>query len=163
MFGKSKETSHDIAYLGLRNQALATTPSDIGLSLENNEQVYTAVVDIPISKEKIVSLVCFFDGTVSLYYSTGGGLLGIGQKHESVRQAGGSFLYSAGQALKYLKKTSQYDLPDGDLAFVFLLTGDGVYKAEFNMSKIDKYEKPIQFLNFLIQNILCKIRENTTA
>lgn len=165
MLGKSKKKSStdENPFYGLRNQALTMKPEDIGITLDNNEQVFAAVVDMPLPNGKIVTLVCFFDGTVSLYNSTGGGLLGLGQKHESIRKAGGSFLYSAGQTLKFLNKTTQFDLPNGNLAFVYLLTNDGAYKAEYNMSNTQKSDKHIQFLNFLIQNTLNTIRENTNS
>lgn len=36
-------------YLGLREQAFLITPQDIGVFLENNEQVFAAIVDIPVN------------------------------------------------------------------------------------------------------------------
>ncbi len=156
-----ENTNDENPFYGLRNKAFNLTPADIGIALDKNEQVYAAVVDMPFPKGKIVTLVCIIDGTVSLYYNTGGGLLGLGQKHEAIRKAGGSFLYSAGQTLKFLNSTTQFNLPDGNLAFVYLFAGNGVYKAQFNMSHTEKCDKHLQFLNFLIQNTLNKIRENT--
>ena len=34
-------------YLGLREQEFSITPQDLSIYLENNDQVYAAVVDIP--------------------------------------------------------------------------------------------------------------------
>lgn len=103
LFWEKKNKPTDI-YLGLRQQALDMKAIDIGVTLDNNEQVYGAVVDMPTSDNKnIATLVCFFDGTVSLYYSTGGGLLGFGQTYEEVRKAGMSFLFSAVQVLPIMK------------------------------------------------------------
>lgn len=95
---KKKKQNKDNSYLGLRQLALDTKPDDIGVTLDNNEQVYAAVVDLKLSN-RIVTLVCFFDGTVSLYYQNGSGMLGMGQKYEEVKEAGMSFLFSAGQKL----------------------------------------------------------------
>ncbi len=109
-FFQKEEVKTDNPYLGLRQQALSVKPEQLGVTLDNNEQVYAAVVDLPVT-HATVTLACFFDGTVSLYYSNGGGMLGAGQKHEEVRKAGMSFLFSAGQTLKFLEKTDNLDLP----------------------------------------------------
>ena len=58
LFNK-KEQNKDNAYLGLRQLALDTKPEDIGVILDNNEQVYVAVVDLPLTNG-IATLVCFF-------------------------------------------------------------------------------------------------------
>ena len=159
---KNKKTEKINPYHGLREQALSIKPADIGVTLDSNEQVYAAVVDMPFPDGRIATLACIYDGTVSLYYSTGGGLLGMGQKYEEVRSAGYSFLINAGQTLKYLKKTDSFGLPLDSNAFVYLLAGDGVYKTEFNMSNVGTEEKHNQFLNYFIQNTLNKVRENNT-
>lgn len=62
----------DTTYVGLRNQILNLKASDIGIELDDNSQIYASVVDMPIGKD-IVSLICVIDGTVSMYYSSGGG------------------------------------------------------------------------------------------
>jgi hypothetical protein len=160
LFNKSKPNQN---YLGLRQQVLNLKPSDIGITLDNEQQVYAAVVDMPINKN-IASLICVFDGTVSLYYSNGGGMIGLGQKFDEVRQAGGSFLFSAGQAISKFDKVNKFPLPDGSKTNVYLLTMNYVYKASFDMNKVDSSSKEISFINFLIQNVINKIREcsNTT-
>ena len=154
-----KDKSVKNSYDDLRKQALNIKPDDIGLILDNNEQVYGAIVDIPAENE-MVTLVCIFDGTVSLYFSNGGGALGLGQKYEEIRQAGVSFLFSAGQTIPYLSQTADFDKSKNEKTSVCLLVRDGIYKAQFDMSKTENAEKHIQYLNFLIQNVLSKIRES---
>jgi hypothetical protein len=158
LFNK-KEQNKDVPYLGLRQLALDTKPEDIGITLDNNEQVYAAVVDIKLTNG-IVTLVCFFDGTVSLYYQNGGGMLGMGQKYEEIKDAGMSFLFSAGQTLQFLKPAQNFNLPDNNVVNAYLLSKENIYKAEIDMSNIQSQENHIQFLNFLIQNTLNKIRGN---
>lgn len=87
-------------YLGLREQAFLITPKQIEIYLENNEQVFAAVVDIPVS-EGILTIFCSFDGTVSLYYSNGKCDIGLGEK-QNIRKAAMSFLVSSGQCLKFM-------------------------------------------------------------
>jgi hypothetical protein len=155
LFNKSKPNEN---YLGLRQQVLNLKPSDIGVTLDNEQQVYAAVVDMPINKN-IASLICVFDGTVSLYYSNGGGMIGLGQKFDEVRKAGGSFLFSARQVLSKFDKVNKFPLPDGNKANVYLLTMNFIYKTSFDMSKVDSCSKEVSFINFLIQNVINKIRE----
>ena len=128
LFGNAKRRQDEIvldpAYKGLRSQALNTKPADIGVTLDNNEQVYAAVADIP-TKNGISTLVCVIGGTVSLYYSNGGGLIGLGQKYEEVRSAGNSFLISAGQMIPYLAKAVDFGISEDQKAVVFLLARDG--------------------------------------
>ena len=155
-----KAHNKDNPYLGLRQLALDTKPEDIGVTVDNNEQIYAAVVDLPLTNG-ITTFVCFFDGTVSLYYQNGGGMLGIGEKYEEVKKAGISFLFSAGQTIQFIKPSQNFNLPTNNIISVYLKAKENTYKAEINMSNIQSQEKHIQFLNFLIQNVLDKIRKNS--
>ena len=92
-------------------------------------------------------------------YSNGGRMIGLGQKFDEVRQAGGSFLFSAGQVLSKFEKVNKFPLPDGIKTNVYLLTMNFIYKASFDMSKVDSSSKEISFIIFLIQNVINKIRE----
>ena len=159
IFNKKKQNK-DNHYLGLRQLELDTKPEDIGVTVDNNEQIYAAVVDLPLTNG-IATLVCFFDGIVSLYYQNGGGMIGIGQKYEEVKKAGMSFLFSAGQTLQFIKPSQNFNLPTNNIVSVYLKAKENTYKAEINMSNIQSQEKHLQFLNFLIQNVLNKIRENS--
>ena len=154
-----RKKNDDNPYEGLRQLVLNCKPSDLGFTLDNDEQVYAAVVDMPM-ENGTATLACVFDGTVSLYYSTGGGVLGMGQKYEKVRQAGMSFLFSAGQIISCLQKVSVFDLPKKEKAFVYLLARGGIYKAEYDMSNTQDAEEYIQHLDFLIQNTISEMRES---
>jgi hypothetical protein len=56
----------DKTYLGLREQAFALQhDKSINVHLENDKQVYAALVDIPV-RSNIATLFCVIDGTVSL-------------------------------------------------------------------------------------------------
>src|SRR5258708_14763878 len=64
----------------------------------------------------VATLACFADGTTSLYFSTGGGMLGAGQ-HESVRAAASAFLATATRDAALLverseEHTSELQSPD---------------------------------------------------
>lgn len=47
----------DQIYLDLREQAFSIQAKDININLENSEQVFAIIIDIPVN-EKIVTLFC---------------------------------------------------------------------------------------------------------
>ena len=57
-------------YADLRLKAIETKPEQIGVKLDNNRQVFCAVIDMKFD-ENITTLVCVFNGTVSIYFSSG--------------------------------------------------------------------------------------------
>lgn len=153
----SLKSELDQTYLGLRNQALKIKPYDLHLDVTSNDQVYAAIVDIPIN-DKIATLCCVFDGTVSLYYCNGGGLLGLGQRYDTVRKSSGSLLISAGQTIPFLQYAYDVSVVRDGKAHVFLLVRDGIFQETIDMNHIDTEEKHKKFLNFLIQNVINSIR-----
>lgn len=145
----------DEAYLGLREQAFLITPQDIGVYLENNEQVFAAVVDIPING-RIVTMFCSFDGTVSLYYSNGKCDIGLGEK-ENIRKAAMSFLVSSSQCLKFMSSYKSNEIIEQSMQ-VFLFYKNGVKTQKIFVDSCKTKEE--KFLNFMVQNILAAIRTN---
>jgi len=141
-------------YQDMRTRALTLTPKDVGVTLDNEKQVYAAVADLRV-KGGVVSLFCAFDGTVSLYYSTGGGMLGLGEK-EPIRKAAMSFLVSAGQCLPGVEKVKAFPW-ETECIQVYLLAKEGMYRQKISCTPHDSREA--QFLNFLVQNVLSAIRE----
>ncbi|HEY5536046.1 MAG TPA: hypothetical protein VIL99_14065 [Ignavibacteria bacterium] len=139
-------------YKEMRKRAFTTKPEDIRIILENNQQVYAAVVDMNI-KGNLVSLVCIFDGSVSLYYSNGKCDIGLGKK-EKIKKAAISFLISSGQCIHIMNKTVNYSGETENMK-VYLFTKAGIYLKEISISKPESKEE--KFLNFLVNNVLSAI------
>ncbi|GLC30959.1 hypothetical protein [Clostridium omnivorum] len=142
-------------YLDLREQAFLITQQDIGVYLENNEQVFAAIVDIPI-KGKVATMFCTFDGTVSLYNSNRRCDIGLGN-NEGIRKASLSFLVSSGQCLKFMDSYESKDIIEQCMQ-VFLFYKNGIKTQKICIDGLKTKEE--KFLNFLIQNILSEIRKN---
>ena len=155
MFDIFKRKPKSEEYMGLRNQVLLAKPEMLGIKLDNNEQVYGAIIDMNL-KGKIATLVCLIDGSTSLYYSNGGGMIGLGQKYESVAKATSSFLVGAGQTLGGLQITEDFSFPENDKHNVFLLTQNGVYYASLNPNKNSGEKKE---LFYLYNNVLTQISQ----
>ena len=80
----------DNPYEGLRSLALSSQAGQLGFSpTPELPDVFGVVADLAM--QGTVTLVCLCDGTTSLYYSTGGGAIGLGQ-HESIKRAAMVFL-----------------------------------------------------------------------
>lgn len=145
----------DEVYLGFREQAFSINAEDINIDLENSEQVFAIVVDIPIS-ENIATLFCSIDGTVSMYYSNGKFDIGLGEK-EVVRKAAVSLLISSGQCLPFVNLYENHII-DHSAMQVFMFFRDGIKTMKIDIAHSKTKEE--KFMNFLIQNVLTAIRIN---
>ena len=161
-FNRPKKDKRDNPYIGLRQQVFTLKKTqEMETSLEGHP-IFAAVVDMDMGSA-IVSLICVADGTTSLYFSNGGGQMGLGHADEKIRTASIAFLRSADQVLEIMDKTEEYPLPQNGKHLVYLLTSDGLYKKELDMKTVDEESKEIRFLNFLYQNVLSKIGEYTQS
>jgi hypothetical protein len=129
--GKKDNTSgYNIAdnYRDLRTQVLTIDPAKMGLRRAGSNQAWGVLMEIGYPGV-IVTLVTLADGTVSLYFSTGGGIIGVGQ-HEGPRKACESFLADAQGFLAHAAPTRDFPLPEeGNIRFYFL-TFDGILTVE---------------------------------
>ena len=132
LFGSGKAMSKDYVladiYRDLRNRIFKLDPAKIGLSPSASNQIWGVLMETGYP-DAVVTLVTIADGTVSLYFSNGGGIIGVGE-HEGPRKACYSFLSLAPNFIKYTKPTQKFPLPkEGNTRFYFL-TYDGILTAE---------------------------------
>lgn len=146
-------------YLGLRKLAFQIKPEKIKVSLDNNNQVYAAIVDMQLG-EHLATLVCIIDGTTSLYFDTGGAILGLGQKHKEVADESYMFLTKSAQILHSLELHDDFSLPPHNLHNVFLLTKSGIYKTQIDPVRYNSYDNSIKSLFMLYQRVLFSIRDS---
>jgi hypothetical protein len=71
------------------------------------------------------TLFALADGTTSLYYSSGGGVLG-GHGHEAVRRANAAMLAEANGLVARMEPTSTYPLPGAGATTFYVRTDSGV-------------------------------------
>ena len=101
----------------LREQALKVEARQIGLS-HSSGQVWGAIIDMTV-ENGTATVVCFLDGTTSLYTSRGGGIIGAGG-HESVRKTTIAFLKLVDAHVGWLPVATDFTLPkEGDVKFFF--------------------------------------------
>lgn len=114
------------AYEGLRNMAFTATPEQLGLQLPGDKTiVYGVVMDMGMDGG-VATIVSYETGDASLYTSTGGGIIG-GGKHENVSNAAKRFVNLAQDYLTKAIKTKATALPGKNLVKFYLLTNHGIY------------------------------------
>jgi hypothetical protein len=72
-----------------------------------------------------VTLFAVCDGTTSLYFSNGGGMIG-GHAHETVRSANAAFIKEANRSLDNLTPCSTFPIPEMAHTVFYVLTDTGV-------------------------------------
>lgn len=115
-------------FIDLRNQVISLDPSKIGLKLDDSNQIFGILMETGY-RDTVVSLSAIGDGTVSLYFSNGGGIIGLGQ-HEKPRIACFSFLSFAKQYISHLESTKDFSLPRKGQTIFYFLTVNGTLRYE---------------------------------
>lgn len=145
-------------YLQYREQVLKYTYRDMNLDLENDEQVYIAVFDIPL-KSNIVgfqtqTLALVFGLNVHIYHGSGNVITNL-EKNDKVMKAMQSLLMSSAQVLKSMELTSNIDYYDSNYVRAYLKTRKGVYYKE-----LEENCRENKFLLMLMNYVLREIAES---
>lgn len=144
------------AYSGLRNMVLRTKPDSVGVKLKDANEVWGVVMETGYS-EAVASLVALADGTVSLYFSNGGGIIGLGP-HAGPHRAAQSFLSASQQFSKQAHPTKNYPLPKPSYTRFYLLTGNGVLTAEAKEDDLGNNRLPLSPLFYKGHELISEIR-----
>ena len=111
-------------YADLRRQVLALTPEQLGDAVPADASVLAMLMETGYP-EAVATLIAVADGTTSLYFSNGGGVIGAGT-HDAVADASQRWLHASAGALSELSAMTDPTLPAvGDTQFV-AVTRDGV-------------------------------------
>jgi hypothetical protein len=118
----------DNPYENLRRIALAIEPASLGVTATGElPHVFGVVMDMGM-EQGTATFVAFADGTVSMYYSSGGGMIGAGE-HERVRTAAHRLLAIANSDLASFSPDAPDVLPPEGTTQLTLLTFDGAERA----------------------------------
>lgn len=116
-------------YLQLRNRILSLNPTEVGLAPSNAApNVWGVLMETgyPVGFATLVSLA---DGTTSLYYSTGGGMLGSSE-YTPVAEASKALVTQAENHLMHVSLSNEFPAPKvGQVRFI-ILTYSGMYAGE---------------------------------
>jgi len=129
---------------GLRNMALTMTPDQINVTVPSaGRGIWGSVTDFG-SPEGTATLVTFLGGSTSLYFSSGGGIIGTGDSSEDVRKASRTLLAELENCTAQMEARSLQKLPTGDSVRFYVHTRDGLLStAEIPASDLQSSEHPL--------------------
>jgi hypothetical protein len=113
------------AYQRLRSQGLSVQRSAAGIPAPHPDAPVWGLLMEMGFPNGTATLIALADGTTSLYYSGGGGVLG-GHGHESVRRATAPMLAEANRLVAQMTPTSTYPLPQAGNTIFYARTDSGV-------------------------------------
>ena len=144
-------------YIVSRGKALTFPASPFKKELKNDE-VYGAVIDMPMSPTVLSTLVCFVNGAANLYFNLGGEYVNAAARYRGVAQASFDFIKNATECLDCCEKTTKFDMPTAGKNFVYLLTKGGVYKTEISPNAIPKEAESKKKLHYYYQRVMAELR-----
>src|SRR5262249_51523623 len=128
-------------YVGLRNMVLQTKPEQIGIKDSSTGAVWGLLMETGYP-QAVASLVALADGTVSLYFSNGGGSIGLGP-HPGPKRVSQELLKLAPQFLQYCQPAQEFPLPSRSRTRFYLLTRDGIVTAEAEEEELGRRRHPL--------------------
>ena len=145
---------------GLRQHALTVSAAELGLGpTADRPQVWGVVMETGYP-EAVATLVVLGEGTTSLYFSNGGGVIGAGE-HAAVRAAGQIVLASAEQYLDGFTVTAATPLPGVGQVRFYLRTFTGTLSAEANEQDLGERRHKLSPLFHAAHSVIAAIREAT--
>ena len=156
----SGRTGKPDTYQGLRSMVLTLDLSTLGMP-DGTPWGGAAVALMEIGLHKgTASIVAVADGTVSMYMSTGGGVIGAGG-HAAVRAVAERFRTVAAESRDQLRRTEDFPLPaSGEVRFqVRMMEGD--YSGGASEATLRAGRHPLAALYRAGQDLLTEVRLST--
>jgi hypothetical protein len=139
--------------------ALGITREKAGLAATYAPTEPWGVIMDWVVSQAIATIIAFSNGHASIYLSTGGGFIGGGESHESVRNAAKRMVAVAGECQPHTHATSEYPLPQkqGEVLF-YLLTDAGIFTATASKEDLSSHHHPLSKLHDAAQGIITEYR-----
>jgi hypothetical protein len=146
-------------YLQLRNGILDLKPEDVGIAPSIEAPHVWGVIMETSYEVGSATLVSLADGTTSLYYSTGGGMLGSGD-YTPVAEASKGFIAEAEVHLSKLPPSTDHPLPEVGWVRFIILTYSGMRSEVALLDKLATGSHPLSLLFTRAQNTLSQLRQS---
>jgi hypothetical protein len=144
-------------YSGLRNQILSLDPKDAGITQSNETPNVWGILMETGYQEAVVTLVSLADGTTSLYFSNGGGMIGGGE-HDTVAQATKSFVISAEKYYQQMTLTKSFPLPVTGRVKFYILTFSGIFTIDIDENELGNGKHELSPLFYSGQDVITQFR-----
>jgi len=137
-----------------REHLLNGTPAEFSVTPDG--QVWGVLLDIGLP-EACATLISLADGSASLSFSNGGGLIGGGE-HPEVAAAAKEFVHAANEHLARMTPAREFPLASNGQAIFYVLTTNGVFTAEADQAELGGIHA-LTPLFALGQDVLTALRE----
>jgi hypothetical protein len=148
-------------YRGLRDAALSTPRSRIGLPPAATPTTPWGVVMDWTTTNGIATVVALSDGTASIYLSSGGGYIG-GQSKAPISNAAKQAVLLAASCQPQAPSTTTFPLPEGKQVIFYLLTDKGVFTASGDEQELQNGTQQLSKLANAMQEIITQYRLSET-
>ncbi|MDH3402129.1 MAG: hypothetical protein OES32_06900 [Acidobacteriota bacterium] len=139
--------------------ALSLTPRDAGRPNAGDSEVLAVLMETGYPRA-VVSLVAIVDGTTSLYFSNGGGVIGAGAT-SAVAQASKELAAAAEGYLSQASRTEGTPLPGNGRVVFYFVTPQGTFTAEGAEEELGNDRHPFSKLFHLGHEVITAIREHS--
>ena len=157
-FRKSKNPA-EITTADLREQAFTISPHGLGLAQRGGARVWAVLMETGYP-DAVASLVTIADGTTSLYFSNGGGIIGAGQ-HAPVRAAAERFIAVANASVAHMANADSHPLPAIGRVRFYARTHDRLLTAEADETELGDGRHPLSTLFHAGHAVIAALREAT--
>jgi hypothetical protein len=142
-------------YCGLRDKILR-----LPRELPNQENTVVAALMETGHPGAVVTLVMVLDGTTSLYFSSGGGIIGAGA-HPEVAMATRNFIQAAGESTPLMQPTKTFPLPRPSHTRFYVLLGSGIFSAEALEQDLGHHRHALSPLFHLGHAVIAMVRQHS--
>ena len=153
-FSKPRKVAQ--VYSDLRNKALSVRADQIGLKPDAANPIFGMLMETGY-EDAVITLSAMGEGSVSLYFSNGGGIIGLGE-HEGPRKAGLELLAFANQFLSHLRPTRDFPLPKTGNTTFYVLTINGVLTATAKEDDLGNKRLPLSPLFLKAHEVITEAR-----
>lgn len=143
-------------YAGLRRQVLHLTPDQLGDGPFADAPILALLMETGYP-EAVATLVAVVDGTSSLYFSNGGGLIGAGT-HAPVAEANRRWLEKGQEFLPQLSAITDPPLPAEGLTQFVAVTPEGLRGAVAPEEELGQGRHGLSPLFYGGQDVITQIR-----
>lgn len=152
----------DSAMRGLRDMALSVDAAELKMKpSKERPHVWGVLMELGL-EQGVATMVAFADGTVSLYFSGGGGIIGAGAQ-KPVRQAAEGFLNAAETHLAHFKPTDATPPPDPGRVRFYVRTFKGTLLGEAGHEELEGGGHALSPVYLAGGNLLSALREADEA
>lgn len=142
----------------LRDQALSVSATELQLQPSAEIPNVFGILMETGYPEAVASLVTFAEGTTSLYFSSGGGVIGAGE-HDSVRVTLGPLFHAAELHLDAFEPAPSFPLPTPGRVRFYLRTFRGTLTADCDEQDLGEMRHPLSPVFHAGHAVISAVRE----